>query len=136
MKNNPSYLCHIALVKLIDKLFYQKHDSRRTHKRAYELIIRPLFGICEDTFRNYRKFPEERLTEDACLPHLKLILTIDVETLKALPMKEAERFLAMLCDTIADASKRMKNKPRELPTASRLRRCMIRALAEESARTE
>lgn len=45
MKNNPSYLCRIALVKLIDKLFYQKHDSRRTHKRAYELIIRPLFGI-------------------------------------------------------------------------------------------
>ena len=125
MKNNPSYLCRIALVKLIDKLFYQKHDSRRTHKR-----------ICEDTFRNYRKFPEERLTEDACLPHLKLILTIDVETLKALPMKEAERFLAMLCDTIADASKRMKNKPRELPTASRLRRCMVRALTEESARTE
>lgn len=136
MKNNPSCLCRIALVKLIDRLFYQKYDSRRTHKRVYELFIRPLFGICEDTFRNYRKFPDERLTERDCLPHLKLILTIDVEVLKALPVKEAERFLSRLCDALKDASEQMKKESRELPTASLLRRCVVRALNEESARTE
>ena len=51
----------VVSVKKIDRWFFEKHDHRRTHAKIYETVIRPKFGICENTFLDYRHEPDELL---------------------------------------------------------------------------
>lgn len=37
----------IVGAKKIDVWFYEEGDMRRTHHNVYELIILPLYGVCE-----------------------------------------------------------------------------------------
>ena len=45
----------------IDRWFFERHDHRKTHTKIYETVIRPKFGICENTFLDYRHEPDELL---------------------------------------------------------------------------
>ena len=51
---NPYRLYRVVSVKKIDRWFFEKHNHRRTHAKIYETVIRPKFGICENTFLDYR----------------------------------------------------------------------------------
>ena len=39
----------IVGAKKIDVWFYEEGDMRRTHRIAYELVILPLYGVCENS---------------------------------------------------------------------------------------
>ena len=40
----------IVGAKKIDVWFYEEGDMRRTHRIVYELIVLPLYGVCENSF--------------------------------------------------------------------------------------
>lgn len=44
----------IVGAKKIDVWFYEEGDMRRTHRIVYELIVLPLYGVCENSFLDYR----------------------------------------------------------------------------------
>ena len=58
---NPYRLYRVVSVKKIDRWFFEKHNHRRTHAKIYETVIRPKFGICENTFLDYRHESDELL---------------------------------------------------------------------------
>ncbi len=51
----------IVGAKKIDVWFYEEGDMRRTHHNVYELIILPLYGVCENSFLDYRHHSDELL---------------------------------------------------------------------------
>lgn len=58
---SPYRSYHVVSVKKIDHWFFGEHDRRRTHAKIYESVIRPMFGICENTFLDYRHESDELL---------------------------------------------------------------------------
>ena len=58
---NPYRPYRVVSVKKIDRWFFEKHDHRRTHAKIYHSIIQPKFGICENTFLDYRHESDELL---------------------------------------------------------------------------
>lgn len=60
-KANPD--CRAAVVKTIDKLFYEERNHKRSHVQIFRRCIHPLYGICRATWQNYRKLPETALAE-------------------------------------------------------------------------
>ena len=40
----------IVGAKKIDLWFYEEGDMRRTQRIVYELIVLPLYGVCENSF--------------------------------------------------------------------------------------
>lgn len=55
-KANPD--CRAAVVKTIDKLFYEERNHKRCHVQIFRRCIHPLYGICKATWQNYRKLPD------------------------------------------------------------------------------
>ena len=51
----------IVGAKKIDVWFYEEGDMRRTHRIVYELIILPLYGVCENSYLDYRHHSDELL---------------------------------------------------------------------------
>ena len=51
----------IVGAKKIDVWFYEEGDMRRTHRIVYELIVLPLYGVCENSFLDYRHHSDELL---------------------------------------------------------------------------
>lgn len=56
-KANPVY--RAAVVKTIDKLFFEKRNLKRCHTKIFRRCIYPLYGICKSTWQNYRKLSDE-----------------------------------------------------------------------------
>ena len=47
---SPYRYYRVVSVKKIDRWFFDRYDHRRTHAKIYETVIRPKFGMCENTF--------------------------------------------------------------------------------------
>ena len=58
---SPYRYYRVVSVKKIDRWFFDRYDHRRTHAKIYETVIRPKFGMCENTFLDYRHEPDELL---------------------------------------------------------------------------
>lgn len=134
-RKNPNYLRRIVMVKMIDRLFYERGNSRRTHKRGYELFIYPYFGIGADTSRAYRNYPNELLEGVPRSVHLESMLQLDVHVVKNMSLPEAEEFLQMLCRDVEAAFDRIRrrNVPR---TAVNLRNYLTEIRRELPSREE
>lgn len=119
-RKNLNHLQRVVMVKMIDRLFYERGNSRRTHKRGYELFIYPHFGIGTDTYRAYRSYPDELLERVPRSRHLESSMRLDVNVVKNMPLSEAECFLEALCQDVDAAFERIRrcNLPR---TAANLR---------------
>lgn len=93
---NPYRNYRIVGAKKIDALFYEEGDSRRTHAKAYELFILPLYGICPNSFLDYRNASDELLE---CCPqpdYIEVSIWLPVVLVKLLGQSEANRFSRML----------------------------------------
>ena len=86
-------LFRIALVRYIDSLFYEAGDARWCHSRCYTLIVRDLFGIGENTFRHYLRYPSDRLAGIEIPRQLLELLGIYVMLIKRLLTSQAVDFL-------------------------------------------
>ena len=79
-KSNPEN--RIVVVKTIDRLFYEPHNAKRCHLRAYQLYTYPLYGICPASNRNYLKHSDELLEMYPVPEHLEAMLRLDISVYK------------------------------------------------------
>lgn len=130
---NPYRLYRVVSVKKIDRWFFEKHDHRRTHAKIYHSIIQPKFGICENTFLDYRHEPDELL--ELFRQSVKVEFSLWLPTMQAKYMSpvEADRFSLMLWDVFDKAFKCIHNKePASLIDAEKLLKHLIICLEEKS----
>ena len=78
-----SPLLRIALVRYVDALYYEAGDVRRCHRNCYLHIVRDLWGISENTFRYYLRYPSERLSGVEIPPRLSYVLRFYVLLVKS-----------------------------------------------------
>ena len=78
-----SPLLRIALIRYVDALYYEAGDARRCHKSCYLHIVRDLWGISENTFRYYLRYPPERLSGVEIPPRLSYLLRFYVLLIKS-----------------------------------------------------
>ena len=116
----------IVGAKKIDVWFYEEGDMRRTHRIAYELIVLPLYGVCENSFLDYRHHSDELLELFIQPPYIEVPLWLMVMTVKKMPVHEANRFFELL-RTKMDRIFRKRSYPL---TAEQLLRLLVDALAE------
>ena len=86
----------IVGAKKIDVWFYEEGDMRRTHRIVYELIILPLYGVCENSYLDYRHHSDELLELYIQPPYIEVPLWLMVMTVKKMPPHEANRFFELL----------------------------------------
>lgn len=116
----------IVGAKKIDVWFYEEGDMRRTHRIVYELIVLPLYGVCENSFLDYRHQSDELLELFIQPPYIEVPLWLMVMTVKKMPVHEANRFFEFL-RTKMDRIFRKTSYPL---TANQLFRLLVEALAE------
>ena len=116
----------IVGAKKIDVWFYEEGDMRRTHRIVYELIVLPLYGVCENSFLDYRHHSDELLELFIQPPYIEVPLWLMVMTVKKMPVHEANRFFELL-RTKMDRIFRKRSYPL---TAEQLLRLLVDALAE------
>lgn len=93
----------IVVVKTIDRLFFEKRNAKRCHKRAYELFIHPLYGLCEESNRNYLKQPDDLLQKFPLPDYLSYLIKLVICLVKNLPLPEVARILRWLYNRILTA---------------------------------
>jgi len=116
----------IVGAKKIDVWFYEEGDMRRTHRIVYELIILPLYGVCENSYLDYRHHSDELLELFIQPPYIEVPLWLMVMTVKKMPPHEANRFFELL-RTKMD---RIFRKTFHPLTAEQLLKLLVEALAE------
>ena len=72
------FLYRAAVVRYIDRLFYEEGNRQRCHSRCHKLLIRQLCGIGDNTYWNYRHLPEPIVAEYALRPDIKMLLRLQV----------------------------------------------------------
>ena len=100
---NPYRLYRVVSVKKIDRWFFEKHNHRRTHAKIYETVIRPKFGMCENTFLDYRHESDELLELFPQSASVEFSLWLPTVQTKYMVPAEANRFSLMLWDSIDKA---------------------------------
>lgn len=83
MKTGKQFLYRAAIVCYVDSLFYEPGDLRRSHNRCHAAITQRLFGIGEDTHRNYLRRSEAELAGYRPAPDIKSLLRLYVFLRKA-----------------------------------------------------
>lgn len=91
-KDDPYRYYRIVGAKKIDKWFHQKGDMRRTHDKVCELFILPLYGVCDDSFFDYRHASDELLELFEQPPYIEIPLWSSVFLVKHTSPEEANRF--------------------------------------------
>jgi len=83
------YRYRIAVTQKIDEWFFEYGDSRRTHKRAYDLFVRYLPSVCYNTFIDHRHYPKEKLSEYRLPPYVEIPLWMMVILVRYSSVSEA-----------------------------------------------
>lgn len=104
---HPYRLYRVVSVKKIDRWFFEKHDHRRTHAKIYHSIIRPKFGICENTFLDYRHESDEVLELFRLSVNIEFSMWLPTMEVKYMGPVEADRFSLILWDAFDTAFKRI-----------------------------
>lgn len=100
---SPYRYYRVVSVKKIDRWFFDRYDHRRTHAKIYETVIRPKFGMCENTFLDYRHEPDELLELFPQSASVEFSLWLPTVQTKYMVPAEANRFSLMLWDSIDKA---------------------------------
>lgn len=97
-------------VKKIDMWYYDPRDHRSTHEKIYERVIKPKFGMCPNTFLDYRKAPNELLELYPQSVSIEFTLWLPAVQAKYMTPAEADRFNLLLWDSIDKAFRSMLKK--------------------------
>lgn len=116
---NPYRLYRVVSVKKIDRWFFEKHNHRRTHAKIYETVIRPKFGICENTFLDYRHESDELLELFRQSVNVEFSMWLPTMEAKYMSPVEADRFSLMLWDAFDSAFKCILKEELGLPDKCR-----------------
>lgn len=122
--NHPKhYMYRAAVVRLVDTLYYETGNARRSHIRVYSQLIRRLCGIGRDTFRNYLHYPASDFDGYELPPDLVSLLRLYVAAHKVLPQAESARYLQELAERSVLAARSVR-KHTPLLTADKLIECL------------
>lgn len=110
----------IVAVKTIDRLFYEPGNAKRCHKQAYKLITHPLYGICKESNRNYRKASHAVCEQNPLPEHLEEMLHLDIELIRNMPPSEVAQVLRWLRELVEAAIERAK--PEKALNAERIKK--------------
>lgn len=80
----------------MDKWYHEDGDLRRTHRHVYELFILPFYGICENSFLDYRHNTNEFLELYNQPLYIEVPLWLSVMTVKNMSVQEANRFFDII----------------------------------------
>ena len=116
----------IVGAKKIDVWFYEEGDLASQHDNVWESIILPLYGVCENSFLDYRHHSDELLELFIQPPYIEVPLWLMVMTVKKMPPHEANRFFELL-RTKMD---RIFKKSSPLLVTEQLLKLLVEALAE------
>lgn len=131
---SPYRSYHVVSVKKIDHWFFDEHDRRRTHAKIYESVIRPMFGICENTFLDYRHESDELLELFRQSVFIEFSLWLPTMEAKYMNPIEADRFSLMLWDAFGKAFNHiLKEHPACRIDAEKLLTYLIVCLGEKSS---
>lgn len=126
-KSNPKNRYVIA--KLIDELYYEDFNSDHSHTKAFELYTHPLFGICSESDRNYRRKPKILLKTNPVKEHLVSMFKMSILLVRTMNPSEATKFQNWLIKLIRIAIKEAKAMPGPLNT-EKIRRCFLEAIKQ------
>ena len=130
---NPYRPYRVVSVKKIDRWFFERHDHRKTHTKIYETVIRPKFGICENTFLGYRHEPDELLDLFPQPVRIEFSLWLPAMQAKYMNPAEADRFCIMLWDAFNKSFKRiLREEPACRINAEKLLMSLMTCLDEKS----
>lgn len=118
----------IVGAKKIDMWFYEEGDLRRTHHYVYELFILPLYGVCENSFLDYRHHSDELLELYLQPPYIEVPLWLSVMTVKKMGILEANRFFELIRKKLECI---FKHTSQPL-TAEQLLKLLVEALVESA----
>lgn len=91
------YLHRVAIVRLVDSLFYETGNARWSHSRCCSLITGSLCGIGTSTHRNYLHFDRPELLAEVELPAaLRELLRLYVLLIKKFPAARTADLLQAL----------------------------------------
>lgn len=107
-----------AVVKYVDGEYYERGDSRRSHKQANILFTMELCGICDTT--HWRLLKKEDNIEYRLSEHIELTLWVMVKLFKLMCKTEAVRFLWKLRRGIERAEKQASRDGCKLDNADKL----------------
>lgn len=101
-KEEIPYRFHrIAAVQAIDRLYFENGDMQHTHKMAYKLFLRPMFGICANTALDDRRHPREELENYRLPPYIESTLAIMVLLVKRSSVADATAILRYLRSVVS-----------------------------------
>ncbi len=91
------YLHRVAIVRLVDSLFYETGNARWSHSRCCSLITGSLCGIGTSTHRNYLHFDRPELLAEVELPAaLRELFRLYVLLIKKFPAARTADLLQAL----------------------------------------
>ena len=96
---SPYRIYRIVSIKKIDRWFFDQYDHRRTHAKIYETVILPKFGVCENTFLDYRHEPDELLELFPQSATIEFSMWLPTMQAKYMSPAEADRFSLLLWDS-------------------------------------
>lgn len=108
------YRYRITVTQKIDEWFFEYGNSRRTHKKAYDLFVRYLPSICYNSFLDHRHYPKTELAEYRLPQHVEIPLWIMVVLVKHSSVSEAVRILQYLRRSILRATRLAGGRPIDL----------------------
>lgn len=119
-------LYRVLGTKKIDKWYHEDGDLRRTHRHVYELFILPFYGICENSFLDYRHNTHEFLELYNQPLYIEVPLWLSVMTVKNMSVSEANRFF----ETIRKKLERIFTHETQPLNAEKLLRLLVDSLVE------
>lgn len=129
-RNKANYHVYRMIgAKKIDRWFVEEGNPRRTHKNAYELVIRPLYGICENTFLDYRNEADEWSELLPQPAYIELALWLPASLVRNMSPHEANRVARILRRVIGSALQRAR-RPGKTINAESFLHCLMQELAE------
>lgn len=131
MSDKSCYMYRASGTRLIDRLFHQEGDPACGYGRIYRLFVRPYYGVCEDTYANYRKYPDEALRPYRLPAYVEFSIWMSVTLVKTMPPAEIERFAAVFRRRFMRAVDRARRNG--AVTAETLARYVAEALDEAYA---
>ena len=122
----------ISIAQLIDRMSYECGNARRTHRRVYDLYIRPLIGIGRDSFHDYLRCPCDELAGHRQPAYIEIpirIMVLLVDRFGTIPATDILKYLLRVTERAASLASESS-----APDAGLFEECLKRVVNEETER--
>ena len=129
---NDYFRYRVSIAQLIDRMSYECGNARRTHRRVYDLYIRPLLGIGRDSFHDYLRCPCDELTGYRQPAYIEIpirIMVLLVDRFGTVPATDILKYLLRAIERAASLA-----SENSVPDAYSFEACLKRVVNESMER--